>query len=64
MERSDLEDEQLGKPTVMGVGALERMGSCRPSPYTLSRNVEAERIWDSDGSVAAKEAISDGWLEG
>ncbi len=44
----------------MGVGALERMGSCRLSPYTLSRNVEAERIWDSDGSVAAKEAISDG----
>ena len=64
VERSDWEDGQLGKPTVMGVGALERMGSCKPSPYMLSRNVEAERIWDSDGSVAAKEAISDGWLEG
>lgn len=44
----------------MGVGALERLGSCKPSPYTLSRNVEAERICDSEASVAARDAINDG----
>ena len=51
-------------PTIMGVGALERLGSCNPSPYTLSRNVEAESICDSDASVAARDAINDGWLDG
>jgi len=47
-------------PTIMGVGALERLASCSPSPYTLSRNVEAERTWASEASVAANDASSEG----
>lgn len=48
----------------MGVGALDRFGSCDPSPYTLSKNVEAERIWPSEASVVARDAINDGWVKG
>lgn len=48
----------------MGVGALERDGSCRISPYTLSRKPEAEKIWASEASVAFRDAINDGWFDG
>ncbi len=64
VDRGTLRDERNGLPTVMGVGALERFGSCNPSPYTLSRNAEAERICPSEASAAARDAIKDGWVEG
>ena len=48
----------------MGVGALERDGSCRLSPYTLSRKPEAEKIWASEASVEFKDAINDGCVAG
>ena len=47
-------------PTVIGVGALDRFASYRASPYTVSKNVRADRIWASEVSVAARDAISEG----
>ncbi len=38
----------------MGVGALDATRSVIPSPYTPSRKLEAESIWASDASVAAR----------
>ena len=48
----------------MGVGALERDGSCRLSPYTLSRKIEAEKIWASEASVVFSDAINDECITG
>lgn len=51
-------------PTVMGVGALDATRSAIPSPYTPSRKFEAESIWASDASVAARVGTSIGFEDG
>ena len=57
-------DEGERGPTIMGVGALERVPSWTASPYMPSRKADAVRICASEASVAARDAINEAWVAG